>query len=51
MRCEECGNNEWETVLGYVRKEEEEWIHLFQCKNCKRVVACDDDCYYSDEVI
>ena len=51
MKCEECGNDEWEIVLAYVKIEEGTPIHLFQCKKCKRVVAVGDDYFDSDGVV
>lgn len=48
MKCKECGKENWEIVIGYLRKEEVCWIHLFQCKSCKRCVVTDDSIQSED---
>ncbi len=39
--CKECSSNDWEEIISNFIHDEAK-ITLFQCKNCKRVVAFDD---------
>ena len=43
MKCKDCGAEEWDIILGYVREEEGRNLHLYQCMNCKRCVCGTDD--------
>ena len=43
MRCKECGCEEWYFVVPYLKEELGTWLHLYQCKQCKRVVLASDD--------
>jgi len=42
-KCKECGSHNWDIVIAYLRKEEGNWISLWQCHNCKRVVSATDE--------
>jgi len=32
-KCKECGSKDWEQI------DNEDWLPLWQCKNCKRVIS------------
>lgn len=43
MICKECHGWTWDLVWSYALKEEATDVHMWQCKNCKRVVMASDN--------
>ena len=50
-KCAECGKSDWELIIAYLKEEEEGWLDLYQCKNCKRVVCTTEEYLETDGVI
>ena len=42
-KCIECGHDDWELIIAYLKEEEEGWLDLYQCKHCKRVVCTTEE--------
>jgi uncharacterized protein with PIN domain len=56
LRCKGCKGDDWELVLSDVRRGVrtpvfEEKVHLWQCRNCMRVVAATDKVNRTNEEV
>lgn len=56
MKCKGCKGDDWELVLSDVRRGVrmpviEGKVHLWQCRNCMRVVAATDETYRTNDEV
>jgi hypothetical protein len=56
LRCKGCKGDDWELVLSDVRRGTripviEGKVHLWQCRNCMRVVAATDETYRTNDEV